>query len=554
MRKAVNLELDKEKVINAFNEQIIEWKQPILLDNQVLPIFNTSIFPKWLKEFVDGVAEVTQTPKDAAAMACLSILSTILGGRFVIKARKDWIEQLNLYTVMAMDPANRKSAVFGFFQKPLTTFEKDERERLTALIVEEQAERSAILKKITDLERRYGKTENADEAKAILQEVKELSKEVDETVKPPIKIPRFFTSDATPEKIAALMNDNNESFAILSSEGAEVFQMMAGRYSDKINIDVYLKAYSGDNITIDRIGEGRSISLENPTLTIGMFVQPSVIQELPSYFLNRGLNQRFLYFLPKSFIGRRKIIPNDIPETVIKTFNTNIRKLIKLKFPTNKNNVETNSIALVFDDEAKHYLAKIQTEVELMLLNQDMNEGFKGWLGKLVGQIIRISGLLHLADNVQSVDSDIPKIITKDILMKADSLRDYFIQHAEKALGIIGENQSFEDVKYLLKKITSKKFDGREKIDSQEIWQLVKKRFKRSEKYNDVLLTLEEMNYIKVLKDGRKHIIYVNPYLSKNSPNSPNDSKMKGQQVLKLGNEETLEVPIFPSSKANQNK
>ncbi|WP_200416558.1 hypothetical protein [Virgibacillus salexigens] len=34
-----------------------------------------------------------------------------------------------------------------------------------------------------------------------------------------------------------------------------------------------------------------------PTLTIGLFVQPSVIKELPNTFQDRGLTQRFFIFL-----------------------------------------------------------------------------------------------------------------------------------------------------------------------------------------------------------------------------------------------------------------
>ncbi|MFN0312456.1 DUF3987 domain-containing protein [Kurthia sp. ISK08] len=264
-------------------------------------------------------------------------------------------------------------------------------------------------------------------------------------------------------------------------EGAEVFQMMAGRYSDKINIDIYLKSFSSDNVTIDR-ASGKSISMNNPTLTIGLYVQPSVIQELPSNFSNRGLTQRFLFFLPKSFIGSRKIETREIPNDLEMAYKKNVRQLLELKLPSNntsENNSKTGpAIPITLDDEAQLYLIQIQTEIERMLRNQDVNPDFKGWLGKLCGQILRITGLIHIAENASSDINDIKKTISKDTLIKADSLRNYFIEHAEQAFGIIGENENLDDVKYLLNKLKLDKYKGQGRIEMHEMWQVVKKRFK----------------------------------------------------------------------------
>lgn len=505
--------MNKELLLNELiNPLPIQWEQPIPLDNTILPTFNSSIFPTWLKEYVDAVAEETQTPVDAAGMACLTILSTILGGKYVVKPNgTSWTETLGLYCVMALDPANRKSAVFSLFQKPLSDFEAEERERLAPMLAEKQAEEKAIKKRISELENMYSKESDKEKASLILEEIKELQKDVINKQNNRIILPRFFTSDVTPEKLAELMFENNGKFAILSSEGAELFDIIAGRYSDKNNLDIYLKAYSGDSVTIDR-KNSTSISIQHPTLTIGLFVQPIVIQSLPKKFTDRGLTQRFLYFLPQSFVGHRKIMPKPIPRQVKEEFYKNVRKI--LVFGNNR------TLQLKFDDHALDYLIEIQTEIESMLRNQDMDFGFKGWLGKLVGQIIRIAALLHIAEYVQ--DEEIPNEITKEVLMKADLLRDYFIKHAEKAFGLIGQNENIDDLKYLLDKITSKRFEGREHIDYQEIWQLVKKRFNKSQICKKHLNTLEEMNYIKNSIDGRKRIILINPYLQNSYPNIPN--------------------------------
>ncbi len=37
----------------------------------------------------------------------------------------------------------------------------------------------------------------------------------------------------------------------------------------------------------------------------------------------------------------------------------------------------------------------LRTEIEDMLRDEDLPDGFQGWMGKLAGQIIRIAGLLQ---------------------------------------------------------------------------------------------------------------------------------------------------------------
>ena len=76
------------------------------------------------------------------------------------------------------------------------------------------------------------------------------------------------------------MAENNERIAVLSAEGGGVFSNMAGRYSSdgRANIEIYLNGHTGDYTPIDRIGR-EPILLNEPCLTIGLFVQPEVIRD-----------------------------------------------------------------------------------------------------------------------------------------------------------------------------------------------------------------------------------------------------------------------------------
>ena len=64
--------------------------------------------------------------------------------------------------------------------------------------------------------------------------------------------------------------------AVISSEGG-LFDMAAGQYSDHVNIDILLKAFTGDPVMIDRKGRP-SEQIDRPCLTMLLTVQPSVLQ------------------------------------------------------------------------------------------------------------------------------------------------------------------------------------------------------------------------------------------------------------------------------------
>ena len=497
-------EVNLEKITSIISPPDEQWEKPIELKKNNLPIFDTNIFPGWLKNYIDAVAEETQTPKDAGAMATIALLSTIISGKYEVQLTNSWIETLNTYSVMALDPANRKSAVFNLFLKPIDKYIDEQNKKLAPIIAEEMIERNALRKRLNILQEQYSKLKEGEDDH-LLNEIKKLAKETDDQLNPISKIPRLYTNDVTPEQLAQLLYENNERVAILTAEGAELFDMISGRYSNKSNLDIYLKAYSGDNVTIDRVN-GKGIILNNPKLTLGLFVQPIVIQQLPANFSYRGLTQRFLFFFPESYVGYRKIEIEEIPVEVEHRFKTNISKLLELG---------DNGIKLTLDIEARQYLNYILEEIEELLRNQDMNPEFKGWLGKLCGQIIRLAGLIHVSENVSCNLNEIPTTISIQTLSKANSLRNYFISHAEHAFGNINEDRQLDDVNYVLKKLLGGSYKKYERVEYQELWQVVKRRIKKAEKLKEILQYLEELNYLKIDKIGRKMIILINPYLIK---------------------------------------
>jgi replicative DNA helicase len=484
-------------------EHQIEWQEPIQFDDYMLPPFPVDVFPKWLRNYVEGVAESTQTPIDAPGMAAISVLSTALTKRFYVRITGEWSESLNTYTILALPPGNRKSSVFKALLEPIMHYEKNERERLAKEVSEQKAKLKAKQKRLEHLEKEYAKNGNP----TTLNEIYALTNEIEGQII--LSLPRFITEDVTPEKLADLMAENNEKMALLSAEGGGIFSIMAGRYSSdgKANLEIFLKGFSGDYCAVDRIGRATIILIE-PALTICLFLQPHVVQSVPASFLERGLMPRFLFSFPRSLVGHRKITPRVIDAEVKNQYLLNVKKLMYLK--------ADEEVQLTLQNNARQAEEAFRGEIEKMFLDGGELAEMKEWGSKLSGQIIRLAGLLHVAEHVQGLRMDmpnieeIPKQIQAETIIKAQKLAIYFIEHAKAAYGCMGADQGTQDAKYLLEVI---KRQDKSVIEYRVIQNLTRNRFKKAMHLKATLLELEERGFIYQTKDGRKTLLEVNPHL-----------------------------------------
>ena len=86
-----------------------------------------------------ALAEATQTPVDMPASVALGSLSACVAGRATIAPTHGWTEPLCLYVVTAMEPGNRKSAVFSAITSPVREIEQELIETARPIIAEAEA-------------------------------------------------------------------------------------------------------------------------------------------------------------------------------------------------------------------------------------------------------------------------------------------------------------------------------------------------------------------------------------------------------------------------------
>lgn len=450
----------------------VVWETPLPFDEYDLPTFPVDALPETIRRYVLAVAESTQASVDMAAVEALGVVSLCSQGKYFIRGNVDWAEPLNIYTVVILPPAERKSSVLSMMIRPVEEYEKEENSRRNAGIIESQMVLSRLEKEKRSL------VERASKGKATEEEVRAKAAEIAkyELVKPL----RLFVDDVTSEKLTSVLAENKGRAAVVSAEGG-IFDIISGLYSRNVNIDVFLKGHSGDTIRVDRIGRA-SESIIHPALTIVLAVQPEVLNGLMSNntFRGRGLTARFLYAMPKSTVGSRSFSTKPIPEGVRARYQALIETILS-------SDNEQEPISL--DDGAREVLEDLFNVIEGRLKG-DLAE-ISDWAGKFVGAVLRISGILHVMKYPKDSMFD---AVDRETMEHAEIIGRYFLAHAKAAYSLMGADTVNKGAQYLLSFIKRERLTEFSRRDAMRLC----RSFKTADSLQPVLNRLCEYGYIAV--------------------------------------------------------
>jgi len=425
-----------ERALAGINEQeAAEWGEPIPLASKPdLPTFPAHVLPTWLADYVVGVSEETQTPLDMAGVFALVALSVALNRKAEIypSAARRYSEGVNLYAVVVGGPGERKSQVIKQMALPIYEYERD---AITAAIPahnQAQKEEQLLLKR---KERLLNEAAKGDPAATL-----ELNEVVDAIANyKPIVLPRYVEDDTTSEKLETRLHEQGGRIAVLSAEPG-VFDVMKGRYSNgAANIEVYLKGHKGDRLVVSRMSRP-DIIVDNPRLTMGLMLQPGVLNGLTRdrNFRDKGMTARFLYSLPPSKVGYQAHAPTPMRLSVVGKYVTNIKALMAMTTPTNSYG-SSQPHRIVFTEEAWQLHGKLHDVIQVNMRPDGALRHMADWGAKLLGNVVAIAGLLHVAD-CMSVVGD----IEAPTLSRAWEIGKYFIKHSVAAFSAMGQDDGVE--------------------------------------------------------------------------------------------------------------
>ncbi|MFG1619521.1 DUF3987 domain-containing protein [Nonomuraea wenchangensis] len=476
-------------------EPLDEWEDPIPLGALVeLPPFPVDVFPSYIAAAVRGVAAEVQVPEDLPGALALSVLSTAAGGRAEVSVRGQWREPLNVQTATAMPPGAGKSPAFRMMVTPVYAAEKALQAAVKEKIKEKERERRQAVARAEEARRKAKTPEEVDTAVDAVRMAEEIEVPV---------FPRLTADDVTPETAATILADQGGRLAILSAEGTYL-EVILGRYSNKPNLELLLKGHAGDRLQVDR--RGREEFVERPALTVGLCIQPQLLQDVAAskQMHGRGALARFLFSIPPDLVGHRNVYdPPLVDETVLREYTETMRDLIVgLSEWTDPAIIRLSPGALKV-----HTDWRAEIEPRLKRGTGDL-EALREWASKLAGHTVRLAGLLHLAEQPKD---GVRMAISEDTMKRAVTLGRYYVAHAMAAFGVMRAHPLLDSARAVLAWIGDR--DG---FRLRDVHRGLQRRFNSAEEVAATLALLEDHGFVRRIEaastGGRKPVLYaVNP-------------------------------------------
>lgn len=495
MNNSVTKLTPEEVAASAASDQSnLVWQELVPLDAPDLPGLDVANLPGWAGDFTRALAIATETPTELAAGMVLATCSTAAARRLRVMVKPEYFEPCNQWWVVALPSGNRKSSVQAQATAPLLAFERDQSEAIESEIKSISSERKTMEARAKEARSKSVRAKDPEKAKELAQEAADLESNLPEI---PVR-PQLWTSDATPERLGSLLSEHGECMAWLSSEGG-IFDLLQGRYSNGIpNLDLVLKAHSGDSERVDR-GNRPPVFLRYPLLSIGLSPQPDVLRGLATKpgFRGRGLLARFLFLLPPSPLGFRTLNSAPVPHDVQDAYLEGVRAMLEWQAASDETgNERLHTLNLSREAYSEwHEFARV---VESQMRPGGDMEHFTDWAGKAPGAAARLAGVLHGIKHAHEKPWMVD--ITAGTMNSALEVMAVIARHSLAALDMMGADPTISAARHVWDWIERGRHAN---FTVRKAFNALRGTFPRVQQLREALEALEERGYVQVLEPPR---------------------------------------------------
>ena len=400
------------------------WPVPIqLLDATAeVPPFPVHAFPGWVGEHVNAVAAALEVDAAMPAAFALGALSTVIAPGCRVQIRPTWCEGTNIYLVVGATSGDRKSPAFDAFFEPVEEIEQARKDAAKLGVITQERMVAVRSKAAKDAEAALMASSGDDEAR-LVAELESALGALEDARDASRALPKMLVDDSSPEALTRILHEQQGVIAIASSEGL-LFDIVGGLYgSGGVNLDAYLKGWSGDTLRVDRGGLRRSTNdisatatIRDPRVTVAIATQPGPLLKAftDPHLDSRGLTNRFLPVMPPSLVGYRKGPRGEVDPGIAVQWANGLQQLADRHLDRDE------PLVLDVTPEAHECWHAWWTAIEARRpAGADLHH-LSPWLSKAEAYVWRLAGLLAVADH--------PAVPATKIVA----------EHVERAIELIG--------------------------------------------------------------------------------------------------------------------
>ena len=274
------------------------------------------------------------------------------------------------------------------------------------------------------------------------------------------------------------MARNNGKICVLSDEGNELFQILAGKHSSNGGTEstLFTKAWSGERVHTDRVGRDY-VGLEAPLLNVVIAIQPDALRGMVGRkeLAGQGVLDRFAFAFPVS-----RMTPPDppaVPGATRDHYAQGLRMLLELPLVFDpEHGDEPVPAALHMDVEAREIMIAFNAELNERAADGAPLEAMRGWVSKLKANFVRVAGVLHMANFCSA--SAFSEDISAETMQRAVEIARYWIEHAVKIFDLMeGDPQTVRARRvwdWIKRRAAESKLDEGETFRKVVVWQGLK--------------------------------------------------------------------------------
>jgi len=388
-----------------------ESDEPITSPQNLVEPFPVEVLPTALAHFVTEAAGALPCPPDFLGVLMLPLLGVAIGTSRVLAVKPNWYEGPRFYAAVVAEPGSKKSPALDLVSTPY-------RIRQRTLYTTYLHEKARYQHQLAQYERDFG---DGKPRRSIGRMTRH------QTFQAPLEpvMPQVFSTDATLEALAALLEQNPRGVAFIQDELTgwvlAMNQYKGGKGADRHG---WLSFWNGASVIVNRKTRKEPVVLDNPFVGVAGCLPPDMLGALPD---ERGREDGFLHRILFAFPDRMLVrwTEASVSDEAIEGYQRVCERLWELQ------GVSPQAPRVVaWDTTGRQTFIEFANELYAELADPDFPEMLRGPFSKLEGYGARLALLLHLC---RLVCGEAPlEAVDKVSVLGAVALVHYFKSHARR--------------------------------------------------------------------------------------------------------------------------
>ena len=483
-----------------------DWPEPHPLAAKIEPEpYPIDALPEAIQAAVEEVQGFVKAPIPLVASSALAALSLACQAHMNAKRAEKLHGPVGLFLLSIADSGERKSTCDGFFTRAISDYEEAQAEAAKPELKDHKADIEAWEAKHNGIKEKIRQL--AKESKPTADHEMVLRRLEHEKPEPP-RVPRLLYTDATPEALAYGLAKQWPSGGVVSAEAGVVFGSHGmGKDSVMRNLGLLNQLWDGASLTIDR-RTTESFTVRGARLTVALQVQEPTLREFftRSGALARGTGflARFLVAWPESTQGQRFFseAPPNWPH--LAAFNRRITAILNQPTPLDQGGALAPPL-WPLDPEAKAAWVEYHDTIESELSTGRELYDVRDVASKSADNAVRLAALFQMFEGAGGA-------IGLDAFEGASRITAWHLSEARRFFGELALPPELADAARLDTWLIE--YCQKERVyvvPTRETQRLGPLRDK--ERLTTALRELEELDRLRVIQEGRRKTIKLNPVL-----------------------------------------